>query len=88
MDINCNYNEQTGDINCIYPENFNVLSQQDGYFETIDAGGGQSFVVQKFVSYGDLTISFFLFLIFLFILSREIFEFWLNKSVRFKKYEL
>lgn len=88
MEIICNYNETTGDITCTYPDSYNVISKEDGYFETIDAGGGENFVVQKFVSYGDLMVSLFLLLILLVIITKEIFYFWLSKSVRFKKYEL
>lgn len=88
MEINCNYNEITGEILCNYPDNYPVTTQQDGYFEIIDAGGGNTFVVQKFVNYGDLMISFLLFGLFLLIFTKYIFDFWFSRSVRIKKYEL
>lgn len=88
MNIDCNYNESTGDITCVLPENFSVMTKQDNYFEVIDAGGGENFVIQKFCNYGDLLISFFLFLIFLFMLLKTIYSFWFSRSIRIKKYEL
>jgi len=88
MEIICNQNQTTGEIICQYPDNYNVINQNDQYYETIDSGNGQIFVVEKFVGYGDLMICLFLFIIILIMITSKIFDFWLPIINRFKKYEL
>lgn len=84
----CNYNLNGDELTCILPEPFQVLTDGDTYFETIDAGDGNYFVVDKTISYGDLTISFFLFILIVMFFSKIIFDLFFARSVRIKKYEL
>lgn len=84
----CTYNISGDEFTCVLPEPFQVLTDGDTYFETIDAGDGNYFVVDKTISYGDLTISFFLFILIVMFFSKIIFDLFFARSVRIKKYEL
>lgn len=84
----CTYNTAGDELTCVLPESFQVLTGGDSYYETIDAGDGNYFVVDKTISYGDLTISFFLFVLIVMFFSKIIFDLFFARSVRIKKYEL
>lgn len=84
----CTYNTSKDEFTCVLPEPFQVSTDGDSYYETIDAGDGNYFVIDKTINYGDLTISFFLFLIFILFFSKTIFDLFFARSVRHKKYEL
>lgn len=83
MDITCTINETTGEVLCTLPDNVNITSN---YVQTI-TDGENSYYVDTTISYGNLVISFFLFLIFVLLLLKTIFQLFFARSVRIRKYD-
>lgn len=84
MEIICESSENN--ITCVFPESLQVKSEN--IEKIIVPEINETFLIDKSVSYGDLMITFFLVLVFLTIIFNIIFNFWLDKSFRIKKYEL
>ena len=81
MQIICEQNEE-GMLICEIPETEKIETLQE--VET-DTG---SFYVDTSASYGELMICFFLFLLVFLKVVEIVFGFFLNRSIRVKRYEL
>lgn len=82
MKIICEQNEN-GEIICEIPE---IVTQS----ETIKLveNNGHSFYVDEAMSYGEILMSFFLFVLVFLKVVNLLFSFFLNRSVRLRRYEL
>jgi len=87
MTYQCVYDNLTETFECVLPDSFNVLTEKSDLLETVNSDVG-TFSVDKTITYGDLTISFFLFLFLLIYIFKIITKFFLGETVRIKKYEL
>lgn len=85
MNINCVYDNLTETFSCELPEVFSVVSKDFYTQEIIDNETQETFYVSQSVSYGDLIVSFFLLLMFLFFLVKSIFKFVMPESIIIKK---
>lgn len=74
MTLNCNYDINTGVINCELP-----------YIESVDNGQGQTFYYSTLWNGGEVLISFFLFVLIVFLIAKELFRFFFPDVVKIKK---
>ena len=81
MQIICEQNEE-GMLICEIPETEKIETLQE--VET-DTG---SFYVDEAMSYGEILIAFFLFVLVFLKVVNLLFSFFLNRSVRLRRYEL
>lgn len=72
MDIVCDINETT--INC-----------HDPFYQAIDMGNGNIGYVSTLWTGGDVLISFFLFTIIIFLISKELFRFFFPVVIKIKR---
>lgn len=73
MDIVCDITDKTT-INCDYP-----------FYEEIDMGNGNIGYVSTLWTGGDVLISFFLFTIIIFLISKELFRFFFPVVIKIKR---
>jgi hypothetical protein len=85
MNFNCVYDNLTETFSCELPETFSVVSKDFYTQEIIDNETQETFYVNQTVTYGDLIVSFFLLLMFLFFLIKSIFNFIMPASIIIKK---
>ncbi len=85
MTINCVYDNLAETFSCELPEDFSVVSKDFYMQEIIDNETQETFYVNQSVTYGDLIVSFFLLLMFLFFLVKSIFNFIMPSSIIIKK---
>lgn len=86
MNFNCTYDNINETFNCTLPDVFNTVSSR-AEAETLTLAE-TDFKVDEIVSYGDLTISFFLFLILLIYIFEIITRYFITNTIRIKKHEL
>jgi len=86
MNFNCIYDNINEVFDCTLPDVFNTVSSHADA-ETLTLAEND-FKVEEIVSYGDLTISFFIFLILLIYIFEIILKYFIIDTVRIKKHEL
>lgn len=84
MKIICEQNEN-GEIICEIPE---IVTQSETIKLVDNNDNGHSFYVDEAMSYGEILISFFLFVLVFLKVVNLLFSFFLKRSVRLRRYEL
>ena len=74
MTLSCNYDINTGVINCDLP-----------YLQSIDIGNGQTGYFSTLWTGSDVLISLFLFIIIIFLFARELFRFFFPNVIKIKR---
>lgn len=87
MQINCVYDSATNNYDCNFPDVVEVLTERSDFLTSVQVAD-KDFEVDEITTYGDLTISFLLFLILLVLIFNIIVKFFITDTIRIKKHEL